>query len=320
MRIIPLLLVLLLLANTDASAAERLGRDVTTAGLAGSFVRPDGSGPAKAVLMIAGSGPTDRNGNSRLGVDANYLEMLAGHLAGANIASLRYDKRGVGGSKALVTSEATLRFSDFVGDAATWRNWLHGQPGISCIFLLGHSEGGLIATRVAEKSEPAGLILVMSPGLTFGAVLNTQLSTVPMSKTLRNEALSTLKTLESGKQVAKVDPKLDNIFRPSVQPYLLSILNIDPAQALARLTTPVLLISGGYDLQVNAADFEALRQARPDAQVIRIPKMNHVMKDVTGDRKANLAAYRNPDLPLSPELAAAVTKFITTTPCPTGNR
>lgn len=94
MRIIPLLLVLLLLANTDASAAERLGRDVTTAGLAGSFVRPDGSGPAKAVLMIAGSGPTDRNGNSRLGVDANYLEMLAGHLAGANIAALRQARRG----------------------------------------------------------------------------------------------------------------------------------------------------------------------------------------------------------------------------------
>jgi len=320
MRIIQLLLILLLLASTQASAAERLGRDVMTAGLAGSFVRPDGKDPAKAVLMIAGSGPTDRNGNSRLGVDANYLEMLARHLSGASIASLRYDKRGVGGSKALVTSEAALRFFDFVGDAETWRNWLHGQPDIACVFVLGHSEGGLIATLVAEKSEPAGLVLVMSPGRTFGSVLHTQLNSVPMEKPLRTEALSVLKTLEGGQQVSKVNQKLDNIFRPSVQPYLLSILNINPAQELAKLTAPALLISGGQDLQVNAVDFAALKKARPDAQAIRISTMNHVMKDVTGDRKANLTSYRNPDLPLSSELSTAVTNFITTTPCPTGNR
>lgn len=320
MRLIPILLVVLLVVSNDTNAQERLGRDVITAGLAGSFVKPNSNDPVKAVLMIAGSGPTDRNGNSRLGVNADYLKMLANHLADDDIASLRYDKRGVGGSKALVTSEAALRFSDFVGDAESWRNWLHEQPDVACVFLLGHSEGGMIATLVAEQSEPAGLVLVMSPGRTFGAVLHTQLSTVPMTEPLRTEALSTLKTLESGQLVAKVNPKLTNIFRPSVQPYLLSILGINPAQELAKLTTPTLLVSGGHDLQVNPADFEALEKARPDAEAIQIPKMNHVMKDVAGDRKANLAAYRNPDLPLSPELAKAVTKFITTTPCPAGNR
>lgn len=320
MRMIPILLVALLFVSNDVVARELPGREVSTSGLAGSFVRPHDNGPVKAVLMIAGSGPTDRNGNSKLGVDANYLEMLARQLAAADIASLRYDKRGVGGSKALVTSEATLRFSDFVGDAETWRKWLHDQKNVACVFLLGHSEGGIIATLMAETSEPAGLVLVMSPGRTLGAVLHTQLSAAPMSKPLRTEALSTLKTLETGQQVTKVNPKLDNIFRPSVQPYLLSILNINPAQELAKLTAPMLLVSGGHDLQVNAADFETLRKARPDAEAIRIPKMNHVMKDVAGDRKDNLAAYRNPDLPLSPELDAAVTKFVTTTPCPAGRR
>ena len=188
------------------------------------------------------------------------------------------------------------------------------------MFLLGHSEGGLIATLVAENTRPAGLMLVMSPGRTFGAVLHTQLSNAPMEKSLRNEALSILETLESGQHVARVDPKLNNIFRPSVQPYLLSILDIDPARKLATLTTPTLLISGGHDLQVSAADFAALQKARPDAEAIQIPGMNHVMKDVAENRNANLAAYRNPKLPLSPELANAVTKFITTTPCPAGKR
>lgn len=320
MRLIPLLLAALLVLSNAAAARDILEKDVAISGLAGSFVTPGRNNPAKTVLMIAGSGPTDRNGNSKLGVDANYLEMLADHLATADIASLRYDKRGVGGSKALVTSEAALRFSDFVGDAATWNNWLTKQTDVACVFLLGHSEGGLIATLVASKSPPAGLVLIASPGRTFGAVLETQLSTAPMEEPLRTEALSTLKTLESGQHVAKVDPKLDNIFRPSVQPYLLSILEIDPAQELATLTTPTLLVSGGHDLQVNAADFAALKKARPDAEAIRIPGMNHVMKDVGEDRKVNLAAYRDPTLPLSPELAASVTKFITATPCPAGKR
>jgi len=320
MRLIPLLLVALFLVSSDAHARNQQGLDVTAAGLAGSFLEPDNKASGKAVLMIAGSGPTDRNGNSKLGVDANYLDMLARHLASAGIASLRYDKRGVGGSKALVTSEAALEFSDFVGDAATWDNWLHTQRDIACVFLLGHSEGGLIATLVADKSPPTGLVLIASPGRTFGAVLKGQLQQAPMSAALRNEALSILAALENRQQTPSIDPALDHIFRPSVQPYLISILDIDPARALARLTIPTLLVSGGHDLQVGAVDYTTLKQARPDAQAIRIPDMNHVLKDVDGDRAANLAAYRNPDLPLSPELAVVVTNFITTTPCPAGKR
>lgn len=320
MRLIPLLLAALFVLSNAAVARDTLEKDVTISGLAGSFVKPRGNNPAKAVLMIAGSGPTDRNGNSKLGVDANYLKMLADHLAAADISSLRYDKRGVGGSKALVTSESALRFSDFVDDATTWNSWLTKQSDVACVFLLGHSEGGLIATLVAENATPAGLMLVMSPGRTFGAVLGTQLSTAPMGEPLRTKALFILKRLESGQHVAKVDPKLDNIFRPSVQPYLLSILDIDPAQELATLTTPTLLVSGGHDLQVSTADFAALKKARPDAEAILIPGMNHVMKDVGEDRNTNLAAYSDPTLPLSPELAASVTTFITTTPCPAGKR
>jgi pimeloyl-ACP methyl ester carboxylesterase len=221
MRMIPLLLAALLLASHPAHARDQKNIDVTTAGLAGSFVEPVDMTSGKAVLMIAGSGPTDRNGNSKLGVEAGYLNMLARHLASAGIASLRYDKRGVGGSKALVTSEAALRFSDFVGDATQWDNWLHTQRDIACVFLLGHSEGGLIATLVAGKSPPAGLVLIASPGRSFGAVLKGQLQQAPMPAALRNEALSILAALENRQQTSSIDPKLDHIFRPSVQPYLI---------------------------------------------------------------------------------------------------
>lgn len=311
-----LTLVFLCAAATSAPAREQHASDVRTAGLAGTFVTPAGITAAKGVVIIAGSGPTDRNGNSKLGVDADYLEQLANALASAGIASLRYDKRGVGGSKALVTSEAALRFSDFVGDAEKWAVWLGQQPDISCVFVLGHSEGGLIATLIAGKANPAGLALVSSPGGSMATVLGRQLRHLPMTGALRAEALTTLKQIENGRKVNNVDPKLHNLFRPSVQPFLISMIDIDPASELAKLSLPTLIVSGGKDQQVTKADYDALTAARPGATALRVPDMNHVLKDISGGRKANLAAYKNPKLPLSPELTKAVTGFVTATPCP----
>ncbi len=314
---IPIIVLTWLFATASGTPArEQHASDIHLDGLAGTFVEPAGTAPYKGVLMIAGSGPTDRNGNSKLGVSADYLEQLADALAASGSASLRYDKRGVGGSKALVTSEAALRFSDFVGDAERWAAWLGQQPGIVCVFLLGHSEGGLIATLVAGKSSPAGLALVSSPGGSLGTVLARQLQHLPMTGALRADALTTLKQIETGRTVANVDPKLHNLFRPSVQPFLISLINIDPAAELAKLSLPTLIVSGGKDMQVAKSDYDALTTARPDAEAVRVPDMNHVLKDISGGRDANLAAYKNPNLPLAPELAGAVTEFITSTPCP----
>ncbi|MBO6782043.1 MAG: alpha/beta fold hydrolase [Alphaproteobacteria bacterium] len=311
-----LLLFSLSLAAAPAGARDMLAREVVFGGLAGTFVTPASPGEHKTVVMVAGSGPTDRNGNSKLGVDADYLEMLADAFAGKGIASLRYDKRGVGGSKALVTAEADLRFSDFVGDATTWAEWARAHDGVSCVFMLGHSEGGLIATIVADRKDIAGLVLLSSPGRPLGAVLHDQLSRPAFPSDLRETALTTLRSLEEGNRVADVTPKLTNLFRPSVQPFLISLLNVDPAAELEKYNGPVLIVSGGQDLQVSKRDFALLRKADPDATTVRIAKMNHVLKDIDGDRAANLASYRNPNLPLAAGLVPAVTGFISDTDCP----
>ncbi len=316
MRIVLTALALLVsFTAAPAEARQQHANEVAVKGLAGTFATPAAAGKHKAVLMIAGSGPTDRNGNSKLGVSADYLEMLADALAGDGIASLRYDKRGVGGSKALMTTEADLRFSDYVGDARTLTRWLRSRKDVSCVFLLGHSEGGLIATLVAEGGSAAGLVLVASPGRPLGAVLHDQLSRSPMSAPLRTEALSVLKSLEGGETVTGVSPKLNNLFRASVQPYLISLLDIDPARRLAALKLPTLIVSGAHDLQVSKADYEALTRARPGAEALRIAGMNHVLKIAPQARKANFATYRNPDLPLAPKLAPAVSGFVRETAC-----
>lgn len=311
-----LILTTLFAALFHPASAGASERNVTHDELSATFATPNAGATGKGVVFIAGSGPTDRNGNSRLGVSANYLKELSDVLVTDGTAVLRYDKRGVAASKAAMTSESALRFGDFVSDAQGWTEWLAGRNGIACVFVLGHSEGGLVATLVAEKTRLAGLLLISSPGRPLATVLQGQFARAPMDIKLKSDALKTLKTLEAGKQVPDVNPSLHRIFRPSVQPYLISLIDIDPARRLAKLTLPTLIVSGAHDLQVTKADYDALRAARPNATAVRIPDMNHVLKDAPIERKANLATYDNPTLPLAPGLARAVTSFITETPCP----
>jgi alpha-beta hydrolase superfamily lysophospholipase len=309
-------LTLALFAFTLSAYAHAGERDVRLDGLGGTYATPDTGDTHKAVVIVAGSGPTDRNGNKRLGVHTNNLEQISDALTAAGIAVLRYDKRGIGASKALVTDEATLRFDDFVEDARRWADWAGSRERVTCVFMLGHSEGGLIATLVAERRALAGLMLVTSPGRTLGGLLREQLSRNLTDAGVRTRALSILDALAGGKTVADVPDSLRNIFRPSVQPYLVSVLDIDPARELAQLDVPTLIVSAGRDLQVDKADFDALKAARPDATAALVPEMNHVLKDVPADRDGNLAAYRNPDLPLSPDFVSAIRGFLAGTPCP----
>jgi len=244
---------------------------------------------------------------------------LSDALVADGASVLRYDKRGIGASKAAMKSEAALRFDEFVDDAKSWADWLRGQNGITCVFMLGHSEGGLVATLVAKQDDLAGLVLLDSPGRPLTAVMREQLSDAPLDKKTRSDALEILNSLEAGQTVADVAPALHALFRPSVQPFLISLINIDPAKRLAALKLPTLIVSGGRDLQVTEADYDALKSARPKADAVRIPDMNHVLKNVVGtDRASNLATYANPDLPLAPALKSAVTDFIRRTDCPTG--
>lgn len=302
--------------------------DVSSAGLGATFARPDvapgvtaedaaqNTGNGKGVVFIAGSGPTDRNGNSLLGVHADYLRQLSDALARDGIFTLRYDKRGVGASTSALTSESELRFTDFVADARSWADWLRDQPGVACIFLLGHSQGGLVATLAAPQSKAAGLVLLSSPGRPFGTVLEDQLAGAPMDAKLRANALAILRSLKAGRTTSDINPGLQRLFRPSVQPFLISLVDIDPAAELAKLRTPTLIVSGGHDLQITVTDFQRLTAARPGVTAIRIPGMNHVLKDAPAARKPNLATYADPKLPLAPGLADAVTKFIDSTACP----
>jgi hypothetical protein len=288
---------------------EKAGEDVTTAGLSGTLLKPAGVARPPVVLLIAGSGPTDRNGNQG-GTGPGELRELAEALALRGVASLRYDKRGIGRSAAAGLREQDLVLDTFVEDAASWLTWLQQRPDLGAPLVAGHSEGGLIALLLAKRMPVSGIVLIATPGRPLGDVLRDQLKATGMPAPLMSDALATLAALERGETVRDVTPELAGLFRPSVQPFMRSMLAVDPAGELAGLKLPAMVVSGGHDLQVGAADAALLAKARQDAVRLDIAEMNHVLKIAPADRAGQQDAYTNPNLPLAPGLGDAVADFV----------
>ena len=267
--------------------------------------------PGPAALIVAGSGPTDRNGNGP-GLSTDSYRLLAEGLAAQGIRSMRYDKRGIGESRALIAREEDVVFDDFVADAVTLANALRGQPGVSSMFLIGHSEGALIALAAAERAGVRGVVLLASPGRAILDLMRMQLDG-KLPPGLAADAASILDRLAAGERVADVPGDLHAIFRPSVQPFLISVARADPCALLAALAIPVLIVHAARDLQVGPDDITALRGAKPDAQIVILPHANHTLKMSPADVAGNLALYRDPSHPLDPGLITAVADFIRTT-------
>ncbi|HEV7424873.1 MAG TPA: alpha/beta fold hydrolase [Thermoanaerobaculia bacterium] len=262
------------------------------------------------VLMISGSGPTDRNGNSpMLPGKNNSLLMLAEGLASNGIASLRYDKRGVAESAGAMVAEADLRFETYVDDAISWCEQLRNDKRFSAVVIAGHSEGSLIGMLAAKRCNAAGFISISGAGRAAADILRTQLAgKLPPELAAQSDAI--LNNLEGGKTTEKTPPELAAIYRPSVQPYLISWFRYDPAKAIAALTVPVLIVQGTTDMQVTVDDAKRLSAANPKAKLLLIEGMNHVLKEVPSDRDKQIASYSNPALRLAPEFLPGIVDFV----------
>lgn len=265
--------------------------------------------PRAAALILPGSGPTDRDGNSPAGVTASTYRLLAEALAADGISTLRIDKRGIAESAPAGPSEADIRFTTYVDDARSWAQELARRTGRPCVWLIGHSEGALVAQAAAADNEAVcGLVLLSGAGRRAADVLREQLAALP--EPLKTQAYDALSELEAGRTVTDTPPQLAALFRPSVQPYVISWLALDPAALLAAYDRPVLIGQGTTDLQVGVTDAEALAAAQPNARLVRFEGVNHVLKTAPADRAANAATYRDATLPLAPGVAEAVAAFI----------
>ena len=281
-----------------------------TGNILGTLELPAARFPVPVVLIIAGSGPTDRNGNSAvIPGQNNSLEMLADGLAARGIASLRYDKRGIAASRAAAQKEADLRFTHFIQDASEWVRMLRADPRFSTITIAGHSEGSLIGMVSAREAGADGYVSIAGVGRKAPEVLSEQLS-AQVSPEVLAQVGGIMEKIEKGEKPDSVPPFLNALFRPSVQPYLTSWFAYDPAGEIARLTVPVLIVQGTTDLQVKVKDADALAAANPRAKLIVIEGMNHVLKNSQGTIAEQMPAYSDPKLPVVPRLIDEVAAFV----------
>ncbi|HLV42015.1 MAG TPA: hypothetical protein VKY37_07040 [Brumimicrobium sp.] len=260
---------------------------------------------APIVIIIPGSGPTDRNGNSIM-VQANSYRLLAEELAKEGIASLRYDKLMIGKSKSDL-EEKDLRFETNYKQVTTWIDYLKRKK-YNNIILIGHSEGSLIGMLAAQESHVSKFISLSGVGRGIDEVLIEQIT--QQSPDVLTETKAIISSLKQGKQVEDVSPELAGIFRESIQPYIISWLKYLPKEEIKKLDIPILIIHGSTDIQVTNEDANLQHEANPKSELEIIKGMNHVLKDAPEEMKENIKTYYNPKLPLHKELIPILVKFI----------
>jgi len=306
-------------SNAPESSAPRQTSVVTepiiletpTGKLFGALELPKSSAPLPVALIVAGSGPTDRNGNSPAVPGANNsLKYLAEGLAAQGIASVRYDKRGVAESIKAATSQSELRFETYIDDAVLWGKQLRADKRFSSVIIIGHSEGSLIGMVAAQKIGADAFISIAGAGRPLPQVLLEQLKR-NLPADLQSQAEMIVKSLSEGKIVEDVPPALGGaLFRRSIQPYLISQFRYDPAKEIAKLSIPVLIAQGTTDIQVPAQDAKLLAQAKPSASLLMIEGMNHVLKEAPAEQDKQMKSYTDPSLPIAPKLIEGINGFI----------
>jgi len=317
--------------------AERKVRFDNPAGhnlLGGTLSVPKGKGPFPAIVLVSGTGHNTRD--EEVWGHKIFL-VLADALNRKGIAVLRYDKRGVGGSSGDYDGATT---ADFTSDAEAAVTWLKAQPGIEPhrVGVLGHSEGGIIAPAVAAEDESVAFV-VMIAGPTIRGDKLFVLQSAMTAKTygapddyiakrkLFDQALydaiisapSDAVALDRAKAiVAKgvADKIIDSneastLPQDDVRPWERYFLSYDPAPTLAKLTVPVLALNGSLDVQVPAKEdlavARAALKANPNATVIELPGMNHLLQDA---KTGSPNEYNDIDETISPAALKIISDWV----------
>jgi pimeloyl-ACP methyl ester carboxylesterase len=310
MKIRILILLIVTLASAPLHAQETKSynqKDISVSPLIdGTILTPETAAKSPLVIIIAGSGPTDRNGNQQM-MKNNSLQYLAEGLYKEGIATFRYDKRIIKQMKDRTMNEESIRFDDFIKDAEAVVDYFKRSDAFSKIVVLGHSQGATVG-MVAAQQGADGFISIAGPGRSIDDVIVEQLS--QQAPGLKENARKAFDDLRVNGVAQNYSPGLASIFRPSIQPFIRTWMEYDPSVEIQKLDVPVLLLAGTKDLQVLPSEGALLKTAKPDATYTVVTDMNHVLKEIKGDDLVNQKSYNEPNRPVMPELIQAITAFV----------
>lgn len=276
--------------------------------LRGTIAMPDATTPVPVVLIIAGSGPTDRDGNSVLGISAKPYKLLAHELAKQGIASLRYDKRDIGASTDFGKESSKVTIEDYADDATRCIRLLKGDKRFSKVIVCGHSEGALIGMLASETESPAGYISLCGMGQPLDKTLDIQIG--QMNPSMHEDAVRVIKALKKDTVLPAVPEQLQIIFNRNNALFIHSVFQYDPATLIRKVKVPAMIIGGNRDIQIREEDTRQLGKANPKIKLVIIDKMNHALKEAPQDIAGNAQTYSNPALPIVPELTGAIAAFV----------
>jgi len=264
----------------------------------------------KIAIIIAGSGPTDRNGNSTIAPPTNEYKMLAHILDSQNIATFRYDKRGIAKSTSADFKEKDIVFDDYVKDAEKIFDYLHDTLGFKDIYFIGHSEGSLIGMLASQRKKTKGYISIAGAGRPIDEILDEQMQQQPLPDSVKQQIPGIFNQLKEGKEVDNIPEVLAPLFRKSIQPYMISWLKYSPQKEITKLKCPILILQGGCDIQVKIEDAENLHNANKKSTLEIIPFMSHTLKNAGKDCANEKQTYTEATMPLDQILVEDVVKFI----------
>jgi uncharacterized protein len=296
-------------ACTSIAAGEetmRVKNDLGT--IEGTLLVPESCDRVPVVLIVPGSGPSTRDGGA-----PKMYRLLAQAFAERGIASLRYDKAGIGASAKAAPPMSEFVFERGADDVARIVEALHADVRFSRVIVAGHSEGSELGILSASRAKVDAFISIAGAGRPIAIVLREQLAKNLTDEELLATANAIIARLERGEKVpaAEVPQELRGLFDPTLQPYMISWMKHDPAKDLAAAPIPrVLVVQGTTDIQVTTEDAQLLAAARSDAELVLVEGMNHTLKTAKGDTGAEQkAAYNDGTLPLVPAFVEAVAAF-----------
>lgn len=292
----------------DTLEEKQVSLETENGTLYGTLTLPENANQQTPVsLIIAGSGPTDRDGNNPI-MTNNSLQMLAHRLAENGIASLRYDKRGIAESSDAMIQEKELRFEDYIKDAVEWAEKINADFELGPLTIIGHSEGSLLGIKAAQKAEVDKFVSLAGPAESGDKIIRQQLSDQP--EAIREPSYQILDSLSQEKTIDDVNPMLYSLFRPDIQPYLISWFAYEPQKEISKLDIPVLIVQGTTDFQVSEAQGQMLANSAAEARLLIVEGMNHILKEAPAQKTINAKTYNQPNLPLVDEAVNGIVNFI----------